>query len=121
MFTEYMTPPSAMPTKVERAWMDEIKERVVPDKEIVRVRTSTWSDRRGVHVKKSVTFLRKQSSGIGLLDEEISAVGAEDTVAKILNLDACSDGVYRVIVCNQKRDWETGYIDDYDFRLEPLS
>ena len=89
------------------------------DKEVVRVRTSVWGDRRGVYVNKSITFLRRQSVGTGLLDEEISAVGAEQAVARILNLDTCADGVYQVTLCNQKRDWETGYIDDYDFRLEP--
>lgn len=90
------------------------------DREVVRVRTSVWGDRRGVHVRRSVTFLRRQSSGIGMLDAEISAVGAEQAVARILNLDECADGIYQVVLCNQKRDWETGYIDDYDFRLEPI-
>ena len=90
------------------------------DKEVVRVRTSVWSDRRGLYVKRSVAFLRKQSTGTGPLYEEISAVGAEQAVARILNLDTCEDGIYQVVLCNQKRDWETGYIDDYDFRLEPI-
>ena len=34
-----------------------------------------------------------------------------------LNLDECEDGVYGVVTCNEIRNWETGYIEEYDYML----
>jgi hypothetical protein len=28
------------------------------------------------------------------------------------------DGVYEVVICNERRDWESGYIEDWDYRLK---
>jgi hypothetical protein len=27
--------------------------------------------------------------------------------------------VYGVVICDESRDWETGYVDDYNYRLVP--
>lgn len=83
----------------------------------VRLKTSYWSDSNGVYTKKSLTYLRRKSQGYNLLKEEVSAVGAEDAVKIIENLYDCEDGIYEVVVCNERRDWEAGYIDQYDFKL----
>jgi hypothetical protein len=40
---------------------------------------------------------------------------------RIINLDACADGIYTVLVCNERRDWESGYVEDYDYQLWPVS
>lgn len=87
------------------------------NKSVVRVSTSYWSDNRGIHTKKSITTLRKQSSGYNLFDETLSAIGAEDSLKSIVNLDECGDGVYEVVTCNESRDFESGHIDDYDLKL----
>jgi hypothetical protein len=86
---------------------------------VVRVKTTTWADRRGLHTKKSLTFLRRQCEGFNLLEEDAEAIGAEDVVPRIMNLDECEDGIYDVVTCNESRDYETGHIDDYDYMLVP--
>jgi len=76
-----------------------------------------WADKSGLHTKKSLTFLRRKSEGFNVLEDDTSAVGAEGVLPRILNMDECPDGVYEVVTCNERHDYETGYIDDYDYRL----
>ena len=83
----------------------------------VRVKTAAWADKRGLHTKKSLTFLRRRCEGFNVLDEDASAIGAEEVLLRILNLDEVEDGIYEVVVCNESHDYETGYVDDYDYRL----
>lgn len=83
----------------------------------VRVRTTVWADNRGLHTRKSLTFLRRQCEGFNVLAEDASAIGAEKVLPRILNLGEVEDGIYEVIVCNKTYDYETGYIEDYDYRL----
>ncbi len=83
----------------------------------VRVKTTTWADKRGLHTKKSLTFLRRQCEGFNALAEDTSAIGAEEVLPRIVNLDEVEDGIYEVVVCNESHDYETGYVDDYDYRL----
>lgn len=87
---------------------------------VVRLRTTAWRDKNGLHLKKSLTFLRRQCIGFNLLEEDAGAIGAEEVLPKIENLDECKDGIYMAVVCNESRDWESGYVDDYDYRLVPL-
>ena len=84
---------------------------------VVRLRTTMWADKTGLHMKKSLTFLRRKSEGFNLIEEDIGAVGAEQVLSRILNIDECQDGIYEVVTCNESRDYETGYIDCYDYRL----
>ena len=85
---------------------------------MVRVKTTAWADKRGLHTKKSLTFLRRQCEGLNFLSEEIAAIGVEEVLQRILNWNEVTDGIYEVVVCNERRDWETGYVEDYDYRLE---
>ena len=87
---------------------------------IVRLSTSMWADHRGIYRKQSLTYLKRQSTCYELLKEEVDNVGVAETFPLILNLHECPDGVYQVVTCNLKRDWETGMVDEYDFRLVPL-
>jgi hypothetical protein len=81
---------------------------------VVRLTTTSWSDRRGL------LWLRRLSKGFNVMEEDADCVGADLTVARILNIDECADGVYRVVTCNESLDFETGYVDDYDYRLVPF-
>ena len=83
----------------------------------VRVKTTAWADERGLHTKKSLTFLRRRCEGFNVLAEDASAIGAEEVLLRILNLGEVEDGIYEVAVCNKSHDYETGYVDDYDYRL----
>ena len=84
---------------------------------VVRLRTTMWADKSGLHTKKSLTSLRRKSEGFNVLEEDASAVGVEEVLPRILNMDECPDGVYEVVMCNESHDWETGYVDNYDYRL----
>ena len=87
------------------------------DRCVVRLRTSSWSDKNGINTKRSLTFLRRKCKGYNMLEEDASMIGAEEVIPNIINLDACRDGVYEVVSCNESRDWETGIVDDYDYKL----
>ena len=89
-------------------------------KQIVRLSTTYWKDARGLHCKKSILFLRRKSQGVDYLDEDADCVGSDETFARIVNFYECEDGIYMVAICNESRDWETGIIDDYDFKLVPV-
>lgn len=88
---------------------------------VVRLRTTAWADSKGLHIKRSLTYLRRQCVGFNMLQEEESAVGAEQAVASITNLDQCKDGIYEVVVCDVSRDWETGYVDGWNYKLVPIA
>jgi hypothetical protein len=87
---------------------------------VVRVKTTFWSDKRGIHTKKSLLYLRRQCTGFNLLEEDSGAMSAEEVLVRIVNLDEIEEGIYRVIACNEHRDLETGCIDDYDYQLIPV-
>jgi hypothetical protein len=54
-----------------------------------------------------------------MLNEDASAIGVEHVLNHVENLYDTEDGVYEVVTCNHARDWETGCIDDWDYRLVP--
>lgn len=87
---------------------------------VVRVATSKWDDARGdLHFEKKISILKRKCTGFNILREDISQIGADGVLDRIENIDECQDGLYQVITCNETRDWEGGYIDDYDYRLIP--
>lgn len=86
---------------------------------VVRLRTSAWSDDRGLHVRRSLTYLKRKCQGFNFFEEDISNIGADEAVTGIINLDECKDGVYQIVICNEHRDWETGYVEDYEYKLIP--
>lgn len=92
--------------------MSELSTRCV-----VRLHTSMWADGRSLHVKRSLTFLRRQSAGFNVLEEDVATAGTGTVLPRILNLGSCKDGVYEVVTCNVSHDYETGIVDGYDYRL----
>ena len=87
------------------------------NKTIIRLRTSYWLDKRGLHQKRDIIFLRKKCDGFIFLEEDAMSGGPDIVMKAIVNLDKCKDGLYLVIPVNISTDWETGYIDDYDYEL----
>jgi len=88
---------------------------------IVRLKTSFWKSERGLHTRQDITFMRKLSFEYQVLEENAANIGAKGVLEKIVNLAECEDGLYEVVTCNPSTDWETGYIDDYDYELVPFS
>lgn len=84
---------------------------------VVRLVTSAWHNDRGVHLKKSLNFLKRKCVGYNILYEDCTMIGAEEVIPRITNFNEMPDGVYRVVICNESRDWETGHVEDYDYML----
>ncbi len=100
--------------------LDSIMNELNPKEQpivIVRLKTSYWSDKRGMHQKKSITFLQRKCKGYNFVEEDISNVGAEDVISQIINLNECNDGNYIITTVNEKRDWETGYVEEWEYKL----
>jgi len=89
------------------------------DRCIVRISTSSWRDKRGIHTRKDINYLRKRCLRYNILEEDANQADVGDIADRILNLYEVEDGIYEVITCNESRDYETGYIDDYDYKLIP--
>ena len=86
----------------------------------VRITTSQWSDKRGLSQRRDIRYMQQLSRGFNILQDEAQQVGATEAIQKLLDLHTYEDGLYEITTCNESRDWETGYIDDYDFRLIPV-
>jgi hypothetical protein len=87
----------------------------INSKTIIRLCTSIWHDKRGFYVKKSINFLRRKSVGYNIIEEDISM--DDDVISRIVNFNECKDGIYEVVMCNISYDFETDYIDSYDYKL----
>ncbi len=87
---------------------------------VVRLKTSYWTTPRGLHMRQDLIRLKRLSWDYQILEEDAASIGAEDVWTKIVNLAECEDGLYTVETCNPSHDWESGYLDDYDYRLVPF-
>jgi len=88
---------------------------------VVRLITSRFFTSRGIAVRKDLRFLKSKCSGHNFLDEDAAMVGTDCVIRRITNIDSCKDGIYRVDMINIKKDWETGYVDDWDYVLTPYT
>lgn len=89
------------------------------NKSIIKIETSWYNNSRGLYTKKAITYLRRQTKGYHILEEDCRNSSSQDVITRIVNLDECEDGIYKVITCNEILDRETGYVDDYNYRLIP--
>ena len=87
-------------------------------KVVVRLNTSGWVDNReAIHFKRSLSVLKRKSRHYDWFLEDLCE--SEYSIDRIINLSDCKDGIYEVITVNEHRDWESGYIEEYDFELVP--
>lgn len=84
---------------------------------VVRVSTSYWRDKRGGHIRKDIAFLKRKCKGYNILDEDMYSCGADEVLQNIVNLNDVKDGIYELITVNESTDWESGFIDSYDYKL----
>jgi hypothetical protein len=94
-----------------------IKEDEVDNAVYARLRTSYWSDRSGVYKKMSLVFLRRKCKGVNVVEEDVNDIGSDEVFPRIINLNDCDDGIYRIIMIDVRRDWESGYIEDWNYKL----
>lgn len=86
---------------------------------IVRLSTNDWHDSYGCYEKKSLRILKSKSFG-GIYEcvlNDLESTG--NILPRIINLNDCQDGLYYIRCVNEKRDWETNYIEDWDYKLIP--
>ena len=87
---------------------------------IVRLSTSYFKSKNGIHCKKTIRPLKRLSSGYyDILEDEIDAIGVQEAVEKIENLYACADGIYELICCDCNYDWESGCLEEFNYTLIP--
>lgn len=93
-----------------------------PQRSVFRLRTNCWHDDNSIHIKRSLTRLKRLSSGgyEHLLDEAIN-IGAYDAIEMINNLSECKDGVYVAVFVEGYRDYETGILEDWEYKLVPYN
>lgn len=85
---------------------------------VLSVKTEAYQ-RGGVHhFGKSMRVLKRLTT-YDILGETVDSIGAEEAYMSIINLSDIDDGLYQIVACNVSRDWETGAIDDWDFKLIP--
>lgn len=87
---------------------------------VVRLKTAFWKSERGINEQKSLSFLKRKSFGFNILDEDCSNIGASEVMQRIVNIVDCADGVYEVVTCDETREWESGVIYDYNYKLIPF-
>lgn len=92
----------------------------ISSREVVRLSTSMWSDKNGVHVKRSLRHLRRKCVLWNAFEEEVSCVGVEEAIGSLTNLNECEDGVYEIICIGVHRDWETEEVDEWHYKLIPF-
>lgn len=89
---------------------------------VVRLTTSCWYNGDGLHINRTLRFLKRKCGGYNILYEDCQMIGADEVISHITNLDECKDGVYEVVTCNEWGAWETPHIiEDYDYKLIPLN
>lgn len=86
-------------------------------REVVKLVTHSWVDKRGLHIRRDLLPLKRKSIGHSCLEEDCSMIGPDEVHPRITNLHQCKDGIYQVVLCNEHRDYESGDIEDYDYKL----
>jgi hypothetical protein len=105
--------------------MDDLLKEITPEAqescEVVKLSNFCYSDSKGcVHVEKRLTPMKRKSYGYQVLQEDIKMIGTSEVISRIINLQGFKDGIYSVITCHEKRDWESGYVEEYDYKLIPF-
>lgn len=86
---------------------------------VVKVSRSYYKRGKTYCCSINITPMRSLSNGEFNFDDEISQSDVESTLDLIENLHDVEDGYYQVIYTNISRDFESGYIDDYNLKLIP--
>ena len=89
-------------------------------REVVKLVTSSWNDNRGLHIRRDLIPMKRKSIGHSCLEEDCSMIGPDEVWPRIINLNECKDGIYQVVTGNERRDWESGDVEDYDYKLIPF-
>lgn len=95
------------------------KPVVKKDKCVVRLRTTAYSNKKGVYLTKNLTYLKRKCVGFNILEEDVYDLPTTELIEHIVNFNTTGDGVYEVVMCNIITCWETGAMDGWDYMLVP--
>lgn len=96
-------------------FIDDFISNDIP-KCFVRLKINCWVGKNGtLNYKISIKPLIRKGSDF--IIDEANNFGANEVALKIINLLECHNGIYEIITCNHSKDWETGIIDDWDYKL----
>lgn len=85
---------------------------------VIRLSTTYFTNSNGEYImQKKVRRLKRKSKGFDFLEEDASAVGTP--LDMINNLHEVKDGTYEVKMTNVLRDYETGHIEEWEYKLIP--
>ncbi len=101
--------------------IDETSTGAKPSVAVVSVKTSYYSTKRGFATTKRIDFLKRKSDRecVYSIKEDASFCGTDAVIGRIINLNDVKDGIYRMIFINEHRDWDSGHIEDWDYKLVP--
>ena len=82
---------------------------------IVMVTTSNYLSGNKMVSKRELYPLKRKSqlSFHDMFPDPIECMNS------ITNFHEVDEGIYEVIMINESRDWETGYLDDWEYKLIP--
>lgn len=86
---------------------------------VVKIITSYWHDQKGLYSKKTIRFLKRKSLNYNILLEDSDNISSKEVIQNIVNLHEVDDGEYEVAMVNQKYCNETGYLEEYNYKLIP--
>ena len=93
--------------------------KIPKEQTVVRVSTSFFMNKNGEFVsQRKIKRLKRKSRGFDFLSEDYFNVG-DAMLYMFENLHDVKDGIYYLVMSNITRDWESGYVDDYSYRLFP--
>lgn len=83
----------------------------------VKLTTTTFRTKSGVTQQKSLYFYKKPCSEHleGCFKDDVSNSYGLETL--VINLNEVKDGIYELLVVNISKDYETGWVDDWDWKL----
>jgi len=89
---------------------------------VVRLSKSIWQDSRSrLHFQSTLHPLKRKSEGYNHLEDLMNWIDPDSFGKLINNLDKSAPGVYELVVTDIYKDWETGIIEDWCYKLVPYT
>lgn len=83
---------------------------------VVRVGTESFKRGDTYFYGRTIRVIKKKTE-VDYLSDDCQQVGTQEAIENILNINTVEDGIYQLVFCNVSKDYETGYIDDFNFKL----
>lgn len=88
----------------------------VKPKCVVRVQTEAYKKGDTYFYGKSIRVLKRKTE-FDFIAEEVNNIDIIDALENIINLNDVTNGLYEVVIASQSYDIESGYLDDWSFKL----